>query len=344
MARPPVPVEQLDEVLLPYVQSWRKLQGRRLFLTGGTGTVGPWLLELFCRANALWSLDARILVLSRNPGAFAAKCPHLAADPAVSFLAGDIRDFPALEGPCDLVIHGAADTGGDLSYTDLLGHLETIVQGTRHLLDRALEAGAARVLMLSSGAVYGPQPADLERIPETFTGAPDCLNPGTRYGQGKRMAEHLCMVYRHQFGLDAVVARGFALAGPHLPLDSHLALGNFIRDALAGGPIEVLGDGTPYRSYLYAADYAMACWLILLEGYPGRAYNVGSGEAVQIGALARLVADPLGLAVVVRGSPVPGVPPERYVPSVQRIQDELGFRAKIDLPETLRRTMDWYRM
>ena len=343
MARPPVPVDQLDEVLLPWAQAGAKLKGGRVFLTGGTGTIGTWLLELFCRANARWALDARVQVLSRDPGGFRAKCPHLAEDPAVTFLEGDIRGFGPPE-PCGWVIHGAADASGERSYTDLLGHLDTLVLGTRHLLERALAAGAARVLLLSSGAVYGRQPPDLERIPETFPGAPDCLDPGSRYAQGKRMAEHLCMVFQHQFGLEAVIARGFALVGPHLPLDAHLAAGNFIRDALAGGPVQVLGDGTPWRSYLYAADYAMACWLALLNGRPGRAYNVGSGEAIQLADLARLVARPRGLEVVIRGLAREGVPAERYVPSVQRIQDELGFRPKIDLTEAIRRTMDWYRI
>jgi len=348
---PPVPTAQIDEAILPWARAWQGLKGKRVLLTGGTGTVGSWLLELYCRANALWDLGSRIQVLSRDPEAFHAKCPHLAADPAVTFLRGDIRTFgPSAgpfgpsAGPFDLVIHGANDASGAASYTDLLGHLDTLVLGTRHLLERALEAKAQRVLLLSSGAVYGPQPPDLERIPETHPGAPDPMNPGTRYAQGKRMSEHLCMVFRHQFGLDAVIARGFALVGPHLPLDTHLALGNFIRDALAGRPVEVLGDGTPWRSYLYASEYAMACWLILLSGQPGRAYNVGSPEGIRLGDLARMVAGMRGLPVVIRQEAREGVPAERYLPSVRRMEEELGFRSRIDLINSIRRTMDWYKM
>jgi len=341
MTMRPVPAAQIDQAILPWAEAWRGLKGQRILLTGGTGTVGAWLLELYCRANDLWGLGSRIQVLSRDPARFQAKCPHLAADPAVSFLRGDIRDFGPT-GPVDLVIHGAADASGEASYSDLLGHLDTLVAGTRHLLGRALEAKARRVLLLSSGAVYGTQPPDLERIPETWPGAPDPLNAGTRYGQGKRMAEHLCMVFRYQFGLEAVIARGFALAGPHLPLDAHLALGNFIRDALAGRPVEVLGDGTPWRSYLYASEYAAACWLVLLTGQSGRAYNVGSPDAVQLGELARMVAGTRGLDVVIRQAPREGAPAERYVPSDRRIREELGFRPQIDLRESIRRTMDWY--
>lgn len=343
MPRPPVPVPELDEVLLPCAQAWQGLRGKRVFITGGTGTVGIWMLELFCRANALWNLGAGIQALSRNPQAFRERCPHLAADPAVSLLEGDVRSFGPLDS-VDLAIHGAADASGSRSYDDLLGHLDTLVLGTRHALERLVEAKAGRVLILSSGAVYGPQPPDLERVDETFTEAPDGLNPGTRYAQGKRMAEHYGAVFQHQFGLEAVIARGFALVGPHMPLDAHFALGNFIRDALRGGPVIVQGNGTPWRSYLYASDYAAACWQVLLNGQPGRAYNVGSSDAIQLEALAQLVASPLGLPVLVQGRAEAAGSSSRYIPSDLRIRDELGFRPMVGLTQAIQRTMDWYRM
>jgi dTDP-glucose 4,6-dehydratase len=270
-ARPPIPLEELDEVLRPWEAAWKGLQGARILLAGGTGTLGTWMLELFCRASDLWNLDALALVLSRRPDAFRERSPHLAGHRAVSLLKGNILDLPPLPGPVDLLVHGAADSRGDFVYSDLLGYLDTLVSGTRNLLGRSVEAGARRALLLSSGAIYGSQPPDLARMPEDFAGAPDPLDPGTRYAQGKRMVEHYGAVFHHDLGLEAVVARGFALVGPHVPLDAHFVVGNFIRDALAGGPIQVLGDGTPYRSFLYASDYAMACWLILFKGTPRRA-------------------------------------------------------------------------
>lgn len=342
MARPPIPSGELDEVLLPWAELWQGLAGKRVFLTGGTGTIGTWLLELFCRANALWHLEARILVLSRTPEAFRERSPHLAGDPAVSFLQGDIRTFELPAGPVDYAIHGATDASGALAYLDLLGHLDTLVLGTRHLLQRLAEVRPGRVLLLSSGAVYGPQPPDLDGLPEDYPVAPDQMDPGSRYAQGKRMAEHYAAVFRHQHGLATVIARGFALVGPHLPLDAHFALGNFIRDALAGGPIHVLGDGTPWRSFLYASDYAMACWLVLLRGTPGRAYNVGSPEAIQLGALAGVTAGLRGLAVTIQGAPQEGSQRQRYVPSDRRLRAELGFLPRVGLEEGIRRTLNWY--
>jgi len=145
------------------------------------------------------------------------------------------------------------------------------------------------------------------------------------------------------YGFDAVIARLFAFVGPLLPLDLNFAVGNFIRDAMAGGPVEIGGDGTPYRSYLYAADLAIWLWTLLLRGESGTPYNVGSDQEVTIAELARRVVNVVapGAEIHIAQQAVPGVPALRYVPATARAAG-LGLRPWISLEEGIRRTSEWH--
>ncbi len=340
---PQIPLEQIDSALEGSRGAWEQGRDARILLTGGTGFIGTWLLELFCRANCIFNLGAEIWVLSRDPTRFLDRNPHFSKNKSIHFLKGDIQTFHAKGLSFTHVIHGAASFAGLIPETSSLGYLDTIVEGTRHALQISLDSGAGRFLFLSSGAVYGPQPIDLEWMPETYSGAPDPLSPATGYAQGKRMGEHLCAQFSQQPGFSIVSARGFAFVGPHLPLDAHFAIGNFIRDGLKGGPIVVRSDGTSFRSYLYGSDMARCLWLLLFEGQSGCAYNVGSDQGIQLGDLARMVGQQLHADVHIMGKAEPGKQPSRYVPSIVRIRQEFGFEIKISLEESLRYTSNWHK-
>ncbi len=339
---PPNPLAaDLDHILAHTAALWEDLRGTRLFLTGGTGFLGCWLLESLLWADAALSLGIEVTVLSRSPAAFRAKQPHLASHPVVRLHEGDTRTFAFPPGEFTHVIHAATDASAALNAENPLLMIETITQGTRQALEFARQCGCRRFLLVSSGGVYGRQPPEMARLPEDYGGAPDTHSPRAAYGEGKRLAELYCAIYAEKYGLETVTARGFAFVGPFLPLDKHFAVGNFIRDGLRGGPIEVGGDGTPVRSYLYGADLAIWLWTILLRGTPGRAYNVGSEEAITIGELAHTVAGQFSPQppVQVARQAFPNQPAERYVPSTQRARHELGLEVWISLEEALRRTI-----
>jgi dTDP-glucose 4,6-dehydratase len=328
----------LDHVLGHTRGAWEQLRGARIFLTGGTGFFGGWLLESFVHANAQLGTNARVVVLTRSIAAFAKKAPHLAAAQGVELVEGNVTSFQFPEGQFSHIIHAAVD------YTDPLGLFTSIVEGTRRTLEFARHSGARRFLFASSGAVYGRQPPEISHLPETFAGAPDPLLVRSAYGEGKRAAEFLCAAYLENYAIETVIARGFAFVGPYLSLGGGAAVGNFIGDVLANRPITIQGDGTAYRSYLYAADLAIWLWTILCLGRPGRAYNVGSDAAVTIKELAEVVAairDP-ATPVRVLGQAQAGKPAERYVPSVDRAKSELGLESRIDLKDGVRRAARWW--
>lgn len=338
---PPVPAADLDHILTLAEAELRELAGQRLFITGGTGFFGTWLLESIAAANARLGTGIRATVLSRDPEAFARRSPHLAANRDFDWLAGDIRGFVFPDGRFDVIIHAATAASATLNTSAPREMLETIVHGTERALEFADRAGARRLLLTSSGAVYGPQPPSLDAIPEDYPGGPDPVSPISAYAEGKRMAELLCVQANH---VETKIARCFAFVGPHLPLDAHFAVGNFLRDAIAGRAILVRGDGTPFRSYLYAADLVVWLLAILIRGTPGRPYNVGSDEAVSISALAGKIAHLNSPAANVRICQAEGMGPSAYyVPAVNRACEELELAIGIRLNDALVRTFYWLK-
>jgi nucleoside-diphosphate-sugar epimerase len=330
----------LDHVLAHTPGLWEELRGQKLFITGGTGFFGCWLLESFAWANDKLGLNATATVLTRNPKAFTAKMPHLAGRADLIFVAGDVRDFSFPSGTFLFVIHAGTTSSAPVEPREMF---TTIVDGTRRVLEFAAAHGTRKLLFVSSGAVYGRQPSEVTHVPEDYAGAPDPTDPGSAYGEGKRAAELLCAMAAGK-DLEIKMARCFAFVGPHLPIDAHFAIGNFIRDGMRGGPLHVRGDGTPYRSYLYAADLAVWLWTVLLRGQSRHPYNVGSEEALTIRQVAETVAAAFEPApkVIVEKKPAPGVVGQRYVPGTRRAQEELGLCVKMDLQEAIRRTAKWH--
>jgi len=337
----------LEFILAKTGKFWKELQGKRLFLSGGTGFFGAWFLESFSFANEELNLDASLVVLTRNVDAIKQRLPHALGFKHVHFHQGDIRSFDFPEQPFSHVIHAATASGTEYLTLNSLETLSTIADGTRRVLDFAKTCSVEKFLYVSSGAVYGTQPSELSHIPESYMGSPDPLNLKSTYGEGKRFAEHLSLLYGEQYGFEVKIARPFALAGPYLPLNAHFAIGNFLKNILEEHPIEISGDGTPLRSYLYAADLAVWMWTILFEGKAGRAYNVGSEEAISIADLANLMASGrqkgAKLPVHIAKPPIPGALPVRYVPSTSRAQSELNLKQTYSLTQSIGQMVDWYQ-
>ncbi len=296
----------------------------KIFLTGGTGFFGKSILSALKRGLLP---EVELLVLSRDPKRFLEECPGFSGLRQVSFLAGDVRDFTFPAGRFDSVIHAAAPAVTTLPPGEMRS---IILDGTRRVIAFARRCGAARLMMTGSGAVYGVQPPELERIPEDFP-----CRPVTEYGAAKLEAERMCV----ESGIHALLPRCFAFVGPYLNREIHFAAGNFIRDALAGRPITVTGDGTPVRSYLYADDLVEWLFTILERGESGLPYNVGSDAAVSIRELAETVKRVLNSPgpVEIAGTASPGAKPPRYVPDIGRASG-LGLKVRTGLPEAILRS------
>lgn len=314
--------------------------GKHILLTGGTGFFGRSLLRQLLN-NCVEEAMPVVTVLTRSPSRFGSLYPEFCGLQWLQILEGDVLAPSSLPSNVRFThfLHFATDSTLGPQLTPLQRY-EQIVDGTRNILDLAVRCGAKRVLLTSSGAIYGEQPSWLGRMPETWIGAPDPLNVKLSYGLGKRVAEHLCALYRNTYGLHTVIARCFAFVGPDLPLDVHFAIGNFIRDALWGDSIQVNGDGSPVRSYLDQGDLAHWLWELLMRATPGQAYNVGSDQPITIAELAYMVRDlvapdkPVCILDKVGGDRHRNL----YVPDIQKIRSELGVQISIPLSESIVQT------
>lgn len=321
-----------------------ELRNKNVFITGGTGFIGTLLLESFAYANDYLELNATALVLTRNKAAFAKKAPHLANHPAIKFLEGDILSFEFPSGEYSHIIHAATETAHGLYDEDPIRAFDIIVFGMRRVLEFARQAKAQKILFTSSGSVYGKQLLSTTHISENYLGAADLCDLHSVYGEGKRVSEMLCSIYSKKYCFEIKIARCFSFIGPYMPLDQHFAVGNFIRDALRGGPIRVNGDGTPYRSYMYATDLITWLWTILFRGDNCRPYNVGSDVAMQIKDVALCVANEIsgGVEVIVENYKIGLHPADRYVPNVFRACHELGLSIETCFTDAVQRTLLWH--
>ncbi len=353
-----LPVEDLEHILAHTQELWSELNDRRIFITGGTGFFGCWLLESLTFAIDRLNLNTQAVILTRDIPAFQRKSPHLVTHPSIVLHSGDVRDFIFPDGEFSHVIHGANTASFAFNSSNPLLMIDTILAGTKHTLEFAKQKSVKKFLSIGSGAVYGKQVAKIAHVSEDCLsipnpldsenlriGTPDPSNPENAYGEAKRISELLCTIASHESQLETKIARCFTFVGPHLPLDTHFAIGNFIRDGLQHKPIHIRGDGTPYRSYLYAADLAIWLWTILFKGKSCQPYNVGSDVAITISGLGKLITEVLGseLEVIIDRQPVPDKVADRYVPAIQTALLDLQLQPYIDLPTSIKKTADWYR-
>ncbi|WP_206951656.1 NAD-dependent epimerase/dehydratase family protein [Trinickia acidisoli] len=338
-------LERIDQRLAPV---WAELRGAHLFLTGGTGFFGIWLIESLIWADRTHRLDMTITVLSRDPEHFLrTRAPHLRDCEALRFVTGEVADFEMPARPCTHIVHAASENNVDQRADWAERQLNSAIDGTRRIIDMAARHRSKSVLLTTSGSVYLPsESSDGPRFAEGPAGIADYVSERLVYGQSKRTMEVMTAIAARKHGFNALIARCFAFVGPYLPLEHNYVVGNFIRDALAGNQIVVTGDGTPLRSYLYAGDLVVWLLTILVRGRSGVPYNVGGKEAVSIAHLAQRVAAVAGMpadAVTIKGTPIPGAAPLAYLPALARIERELGLHAAIGLDDAIRRTLAWHR-
>lgn len=322
------------------------LRGQHLFLSGGTGFLGAWLLEMIAVLNQQYGFGLKVTVFSRSARDFARRWPHLGELGWAHFLEGDIRYLAELPRDTRYIIHAAALTDRRLCASQPGAVAETNGLGTLRILRAAnLLEDLEKFLLLSSGLVYGRQPWETPAISEDFAGPLRCDEVTSVYAESKRYAEVIAQCAISESKLPVVTLRPFAFVGPYQSLQLPWAVTDFVRDSLNGGPIRIMGDGATVRTILYGSDFAHAVLAALAAGHPRETYNIGSPEAIDLISLARLITRHFTPAPEIRtGLGQAGHDRNRLVPAVDKAARDFGFGVSVSLPTAIERTIAWNRL
>lgn len=302
-----------------------ELSHSHILASGCTGFVGYWLLMAIRELNQSGA-DIRVTATTRDPAGFLLRHPIFADLSWLRLLKTDVRYFEPAEVDYDFCIHAATETRPQqLKHEQTV--LEAAIEGTHRFGVQAGLSSIRAMLVISSGAVYGRGTTPVK---------PGSLDLG--YAQAKLLMEQLAAYDANHHGYRLTVARCFAFIGHQLP--PHLAISQFIDAALFEEHIELTGDGSPVRSYLYAAD--MAVWLLaaLVKGQHGVAYDVGSSQGKSLGAHARIVRDVLspGKKVIIADESVANESSRQvYLPDISLSQQDLGVAIWTPEEDAIRR-------
>jgi nucleoside-diphosphate-sugar epimerase len=328
--------------------SFKKLKNKIFFITGATGFVGTWILGALLFANDNFSLNIKIYILSRNPKLFQSSNIYIANHPSVVFIKGDIRKtlntktLSQLPDQFDYFIHAACDLSSKISPLDMF---EICTLGTKKILDLAKLIKVKEFLLISSGAVYGSQPDNINALSECYLGNLNWKDGDSfAYGLGKINSEWITKEYSNKKYFKTKIARCFAFVGPYMKMDKNFAIGNFIKDAAEGKNIKVKGDGRPIRTYLYAGELSIWLLEILINSKENSIYNVGGSEEISIFNLAKKIANLINpkLSVIVSNSNTFANKSNKYIPDINLIKKELNLTPKIDLEQSIIQTYEWY--
>lgn len=313
-----------------------------LLLIGGTGFFGKSFLDCFNRGLLKqWDIE-RVIAMSRNAYRLKVDVPELITH-QVELINADICNLDSIPF-ADYVVHAAATTDAKNYISKPEIEKKNIQAGTANYCELAKKFHrGSRIVYCSSGAIYGNQPKDLQKITEEYSTDDLDQMPSTKrdYAAAKRDAEKSIQELAEMGGAVSI-ARCFAFVGKYLPRDQHFAIGNFIQDGLMNRPIVVNATSPVYRSYMHADD--LINWLMTIVDNASQdcdCFNVGSDEAISMIDLSTMIANEFGV--------VPFIPkqidayPDRYIPSIEKARDKLGLTLTINLKNAIQSTIESIR-
>ena len=324
---------------------WEKLHDKSIMLSGSTGLIGSFLVDVILEKNVLDDLNCTVYALGRNEEKARKRFNKFANDSHFVFIPYDVK-LPLARsdiGTVDYILHLASNTHPLLYATDPIGTITTNIIGVQNLLDFSVEHHASRFVFASSNEVYGENRGDVELFDEEYCGYINCNTLRAGYPESKRCGEALCQAYKVQKGLDVVIARLTRSYGPTMIKSDTKAISQFIKKGIAGEDIVLKSEGTQFYSYTYMADAVSGLLWVLLAGENGDAYNIAEERSdIMLKDLAAVIAGIKGKKVVFE------LPDAVEVAGYSKVTKArlnghklqcLGWRPKYDIKSGMERTI-----
>jgi dTDP-glucose 4,6-dehydratase len=327
------------------IESFLSLENQSILVTGGTGFVGKWIAEMVSYINSESQTNIKLYLLGRDMAKFSEEVPHLAEKTFIYLLEQDVRYLHDLPNDINYVIHAAGSPDNREHVSDPLKTIETFYKGTQALLDASSRLqDLKKIIHLSSHQVYGKNETE-QLINENSFGPLEAFNITNCYAESKRISETLCSYYKNNLRLPIVILRPFAFIGPYQDLEKPWAINSFIRDAILGGPIRILGNGLTERSYLYASDMAYCILKSLVDGKAGETYNLGSSTVISLNELAVKVQNLSGSKMeIISRSSKEYFTVSKLVPNTDKVKKEFKFKEIFTIDEAINRTILWNQL
>lgn len=290
-------IREICNLCLP----WSRLSGKSVMLSGATGLIGSFLIDVIFEKNTTDNLKCTVYALGRNEQNARARFSQYADDPRFVFIPYDVKQ-PFIRDDLaniDFVLHLAANTNPVLYATDPIGTITTNIVGLQNLLDFAVKHHTERFVFASSNEIYGENRGDAEFFDEDYCGYINCNTLRAGYPESKRCGEALCQAYKAQKNMDVIVARFTRSYGPTMLPHDMKAISQFIRKGVAGQDIVLKSDGTQFFSFTYVADAVSGLLTALLNGESGEAYNIAYERSdIMLKDLAATIASITGSKIV----------------------------------------------
>lgn len=323
------------------VSNIEKLKNSHILITGGTGFVGTWLTEMLIYLNEELDFNVTIYLLSRN----VTPCTIYSEFKYIQYIKSDIKNIKELPSKINYILHAAGTPDSREHVSNSIKTIETFYRGTQNILDLASRLpNLIKIIHFSSNKVYGSNysKTPMDELNSTILG----YNNQDIYSESKRISETLCKSYMSELHLPIIIVRPFAFIGPFQFLDKPWAINNFIRDAILGGPIRILGNEHTAKSYMYGSDLANYILNILSMGKVGEVYNIGSSHPITLIELATKIKNLINseIEIKIRSSKDQYTLTSFDVPKTSKIENELNIKTSFGIDEALKRTIMWNKL